>query len=430
MRPTGVPTYGESEASVISTRLAPPWRKVNNRTSSPTLTASSTRADMIRGVETLTSTPQASVNSHSLSGWLTRPTVRGTPNSVLASSEVTRLALSSPVAAIAMSYRSSCASSREASSHASARSHSASGSRSVRMDRGSLSMSSTWWPLASSSVAIERPTAPAPAMATRISVLLRAGLQGGVHAVGVLLAHHQVHHVALLDDRLPGREHALAQAVDPRDPAAGLLLEVDRPGAHPRLRHRDLIEADGAGRVAERRLGAHRQQAAQHLVGRPTHGRHRGDAEPLEHLGATGVVDPGHHLLQPECLARHARGDDVGVVAAGDRGERPGALDARLGEHPAVEPHPGDLLAVEVRAEAAEGGRVGVDHGDRVVAVLQGAGEGGADAAAAHDHDVHGGDATPGAARGAGGWPSLTPWVSPTSPSASCWGANCGAPRR
>ena len=33
---------------------------------------------MMRGVDTLTSTPQASVNSHSLLGWLTRPTVRGT----------------------------------------------------------------------------------------------------------------------------------------------------------------------------------------------------------------------------------------------------------------------------------------------------------------------------------------------------------------
>ena len=34
---------------------------------------------MIRGVETFTSTPHASVNSHSLFGWFTRATVRGTP---------------------------------------------------------------------------------------------------------------------------------------------------------------------------------------------------------------------------------------------------------------------------------------------------------------------------------------------------------------
>src|SRR5918992_5757213 len=103
INPVGLPTYGESGGSVISTRLALPFRNVNSRTRSPTVTASSTSADMIRGVDTLTSTPQASVNSHSLLGWLTRPTVRGTPNSVLASSDVTRLTLSSPVAAITTS---------------------------------------------------------------------------------------------------------------------------------------------------------------------------------------------------------------------------------------------------------------------------------------------------------------------------------------
>ncbi len=123
---------------------------------------------MIRGVETLTSTPHASVNSHSLFGWLTRPTVRGTPNSVLASSAVTRLALSSPVAAITTSQRSSRASSSEESSQESASSHSASGTRSGRIAEADLSISSTSWPFWMSSRAIDRPTAPAPAMATRI----------------------------------------------------------------------------------------------------------------------------------------------------------------------------------------------------------------------------------------------------------------------
>ena len=54
----------------------------------------------MRGVDTATSTPQASLNIHSFLGWLTRATTRGTPNSVLASSETTRFTLSSPVAAI------------------------------------------------------------------------------------------------------------------------------------------------------------------------------------------------------------------------------------------------------------------------------------------------------------------------------------------
>src|SRR4051812_24124629 len=98
---------------------------------------------MIRGVDTLTSTPQDSLNSHSLLGWLTRPTVRGTANSVLASSEMTRLALSSPVHEITTSHDSSCASSSEESSHASASSHWACGTASARIDDGDLSISRT-----------------------------------------------------------------------------------------------------------------------------------------------------------------------------------------------------------------------------------------------------------------------------------------------
>ena len=78
---------------------------------------------MSRGVDTATSTPHDSPNNHSFDGWLTRPTVRGTANSVLASREMTRLALSSPVAEIMTSQVSSRASSREESSHASASSH-------------------------------------------------------------------------------------------------------------------------------------------------------------------------------------------------------------------------------------------------------------------------------------------------------------------
>src|SRR6202022_4845766 len=103
-----------------------------------TLTASSTRAESSRGVETATSTPQDSLNSHSFLGWLTRATTRGTPYSVLASSETTRLTLSSPVAAIATLQRCSPASSSETISQASARSHSERGSSSTAIWGGSL----------------------------------------------------------------------------------------------------------------------------------------------------------------------------------------------------------------------------------------------------------------------------------------------------
>src|SRR4051794_24810185 len=287
MRPDGFPTYGESEGRVSSTRLALPWRKVNSRTRSPTVTASSTSADMIRGVETLTSTPQASLNSHSLLGWLTRPTVRGTPNSVLARSEVTRLTLSSPVAAMTTSHLSSRASSSEDSSHESASSHSASGTRSGLIDEGSLSMRSTSWPFWISSRAIERPTAPAPAMATLMSApllghpsaLLGSGVDDLEDLSGRLLAHHQVDEVTLLDDRLPVGEDPLAEPVDPRDPAAGLLLEVDRALAHPLLGDRHLVDPDGAGRVAEVRLGTGGEQPPPPPVPRPPHRGGRRDPQ-------------------------------------------------------------------------------------------------------------------------------------------------------
>ena len=101
------------------------------------------------------------------------------------------------------------------------------------------------------------------------------------------------------------------------------------------------------GRVAEVGLGAGGQEPAQHLVGGPLHGRDRRDAEPLVDLGAAGVVDPGDDLLDAEGLARDPRGDDVGVVAAGDGGEGVGAADAGLLQDRLVEAVAGDLVAVE-----------------------------------------------------------------------------------
>ncbi len=168
--PTRMPARVDSGGSVSSTRLASPWLNRSSRTRSPTLTASSTRADIRRGVETATSTPQDSLKSHSFFGLLTRETTRGTPYSVLASSDTTRLTLSSPVAAITTWQRWSAASSSEVISQASASSHSARGTRSTEIALGVLSISRISWPFSSSSPAMDRPTAPAPAMATLIAV--------------------------------------------------------------------------------------------------------------------------------------------------------------------------------------------------------------------------------------------------------------------
>ena len=54
-----------------------------------------------------------------------------------------------------------------------------------------------------------------------------------------------------------------------------------------------------------------------------------------------------------------------------------------------VEAEPGDLAAGELRAEPAEGLGVLVDDRDAVADLLQPAGDGGADASAAHHDHVH-----------------------------------------
>jgi hypothetical protein len=76
--------------------------------------------------------------------------------------------LSSPVAAMTTSQLSRPASSSEASSQASACTHSARSTDSGSMFASSRSMSITWCLLSTSSSAMDRPTAPAPAIAMRI----------------------------------------------------------------------------------------------------------------------------------------------------------------------------------------------------------------------------------------------------------------------
>ena len=66
--PTDFPMHIELSGSVISTKFASPDFIEKRRTTSPTLTASSTRAAIIRGVDTATSTPQEESKSHSFLG--------------------------------------------------------------------------------------------------------------------------------------------------------------------------------------------------------------------------------------------------------------------------------------------------------------------------------------------------------------------------
>ena len=135
------------------------------------------------------------------------------------------------------------------------------------------------------------------------------------------------------------------------------------------------------------RLG---HEVAQHPVGGPPYGRDGGDAEPLVDLGPFGVVDPGHHAADAERLPGQPGRDDVGVVAAGDGGERVGPLDPGRDRAPrGRSPCRSRSVPVKSRAEPPEGVGVRVDDRHRVAARLQAVGQRRADPAASHDHDVH-----------------------------------------
>src|SRR5262249_8706981 len=243
-----------------------------------------------------------------LLGWLIRATTRGTPYSVLASSDTTRFTLSSPVAAMTTLHRSRPASSSELISQASASSHSARGTLSTLIDRGFLSMSSTSWPLSRSSRAMERPTAPAPAMATRISAAplpscrvpfspARGGR--GRHAWQARPGGPPGRPVPLprAGHRPPGAPPP-ARAASPR-PARGRRrprAPAPPPPRAPLPPPPGGAEAPPGGppppsRPPPQLLGSVGEQPAQHLVGGPADGGHGRDAEPLVHLGAAGVVD-------------------------------------------------------------------------------------------------------------------------------------------
>ena len=165
---TRVPTSGLSAGSVSCATLALPCRSPIRRTTWPTSMAPSTAATIAIGVDTATSIPHASVNSHSLRELLTRATTLPTPNSVLASSENVRFDLSSPVAAMTTSQICNSASSSDVSSHASASSHSAPGTVDGSYRAHCCSIRRTLCPLSTSSCATDRPTAPAPPIAIRM----------------------------------------------------------------------------------------------------------------------------------------------------------------------------------------------------------------------------------------------------------------------
>ena len=348
MSPNRWPTSGASAARVSSTRLASLCRKVISRTRSPTLTASSTRADSNRGVETATSTPHDSLNSHSLFGWLIRATTRGHPVLGLGQQRHDQVDLvvaggrDDDVAAVqrGLVQRADLAGVREQPLGA---------GQAVRLDRlGRLVDEQDLVPV------LEQ--FPGDGAADRTGPGYRDAHQrppsGPMENSSVIRSSSSSW--AITCSTSPscstvrrGRDHGLAEPVDEGD--AGVRGQLDRLDllAEPPVGEGHLGQHDLAGRIAPERFRALGEQLAQHLVGRPADRRDRRDAQALVDLGATGVVDPGRDPVDAERLPCDARGDDVGVVAAADGGEGVGFLDARLDQHVAVEAHPGDPATLE-----------------------------------------------------------------------------------
>ena len=298
--------------------------------------------------------------------------MRGTPNSVLASSEMTRLALSSPVAAIdhvaGVEARPPRA---RTSSQASASSHSAPGTR----------------------LGLDRMRVPVDQQ-DLVTVLdqLAGDRAADVAGAGDGDAHRQSPFGAAAEDRLDrrpgvvvgaprrraGRRPGTRSPRSGRCPSPSRARKATRAPAWPLIwsmvRPTQAAVDVHLGRRGPCRTGrATRgsapagQQPAQHLVGGPPHGGDGRDAEPLVDLGPAGVVDPGDDVVDAERLAGHPRGEDVGVVAAGDRGEGVGLARSRPRRRISrSKPTPVTVPPVKLGPEPAEGVGLLVDDGDRV----------------------------------------------------------------
>ncbi len=189
-------------------------------------------------------------------------------------------------------------------------------------------MSRTSCPLPMRSLAMKSPTAPAPAIPTRISA--------PVPARGAPAARRASRRPTTKRSTSPSWPIAFvsttsrgAEPCDGRQPEAPRLVEGRELLAAPGGRDPVLDEDDLPARVHPVvGLLFGWEQAAQHLVGRPADGRDRRDAEPLVDQRTPGVVDAGDDALDAEVLAGDAGREDVGVVTARDRGDGFGSLDA------------------------------------------------------------------------------------------------------
>ena len=73
-----------------------------------------------------------------------------------------------------------------------------------------------------------------------------------------------------------------------------------------------------------------------------------GDAQALVEIGARGIVDAGHHVLNVENLTCDARGDNVRVITRGHRREGVRVFDVGLTQAGPVHADPRDPAAGKI----------------------------------------------------------------------------------
>ena len=175
-----------------------------------------------------------------------------------------------------------------------------------------------------------------------------------VERLDVVAGDGGVDEVAVLGHGVGLRNDGDAESGESHDPGHAGDVEVGQQPPGPAARDHPLDEAHPGRRVDPLDGRAVGKDAQQDSLGRPHHGRDRGNAEALVDRGTSRILDAGDDPLDVERLPGHAGDEDVRVVAAGHRGEGSRLLDAGLAEPVPVESHADHRASLEVLRQADE----------------------------------------------------------------------------
>src|ERR687898_2800288 len=129
----------------------------------------------------------------------------------------------------------------------------------------------------------------------------------------------EIDDVAVLGDQVGGGDLSGAHASERNHPGHARNLDVQEWAPGPRGGDLALDQRYLGGGIDPVALGGVGQESPDHTVDGPLHGGDGGDAQALVDDGPARVVDAGDDPVDAERLTRHARREDVGVVAAGNR---------------------------------------------------------------------------------------------------------------